>query len=176
MTLPNPLKNKHFKYFLIAAASLILIYAILRLVFFASDPVIPLLTSLIDAYFYMAEGIANLLFNAGNAGVMIKDHEFIFENNATYQLARANFLEGWPKFLLYRNWSALVLFVIWAPIAPIRKKLWFSFIFLLVHFFSVVSGLYLIGVTGPMLYEMKPHFFLSPTLAGTLSMYILIAI
>lgn len=176
MTFPNPLTNKFFKYLMIAAASLILIYALLRLVFFPADPVMSLLTTLIDAYFFLAEGIANLLFNLRNAGVVIKDHEFIFENNAAYELARAPFLEGWPKFLLYRNWSALVLFMIWAPIVPIRKKLWFSLFFLLVHFFSVVSGLFLIGVTGPILYEMKPHFFLSPTLVGTLSMYILLAI
>ncbi|MCF8380688.1 MAG: exosortase/archaeosortase family protein [Bacteroidales bacterium] len=176
MNIKNPFKNKAFKLSLIIAAILSLVYLVLRLAFFPSDPVLPFFNTVYLQYLYLPEALANQLFKLSDAGVIIKDHVFIFEGESVYQLARNNFFDNWQKFLLNKNWSLLILVLVWGTISPIKKKIIFSFLFLITHYFSVVSGMYLLGVTGPVLYEIKPSFFLSPTLIGTFLMYSLLSV
>jgi len=174
MKILNPFSNKSFKYAFLITIILGSVYLVLRLLFFSTDPFLPLLEVAYEPYLNLAENLAGQLFKMHNADVIIKDHEFIFGNAATYELARSNFFEKWQEFLLYRNWSVLLLFLIWANVSTIRKKIVFSIFFVIAHFFSVVSGLYLLGITGPELFEYKPHYFLSPTLIGTFFMFVLL--
>ena len=176
MNIKNPFSNKPFKYSFLLFFVLAAVYAILRLFFFSSDPVIPFLTSLYDLYLILPRGIANLLFKISNVDVFVKDYELIFENTGPYHLSIINSITNWPNSLLYKNWSILTLAVIWLIGSSFRKKLLYSFFFFLTHMFSVVSGLYLLGVTGPFLYDYKPGFILYPTLIGTFAMFSLIAL
>ena len=175
MNLNEILRKKAVKYIIFITGFLSIIYIVLRLTVFETDPVVPLLSRIYRYYLYLPENLTNLIFRAGKGGVLIRDHTFIFEIQTGYQDAYAEFLSNWPRYLLYRTWSLLILVIIWGTITSTRKKLIFSMVFILAHIIAVISGLYLLGVTGPAVYEFKPKFFLSPTLIGTLIMYILLA-
>lgn len=168
--------NKPFKYFLFVAVFSCLVYIVLRLTVYSSDPLFPLLNSLLRTYLYVPEWIANLVFKSGNAGVIIKDQEFIFESKAAYHIAYSGYIENWPRYLLIKKLSALLLVLIWATISPIRKKIRYSLVFIITHMVSVAGGLYSLGVIYPRIIDDQTDFFLSPNLTGTLAMFILLVI
>jgi exosortase/archaeosortase family protein len=75
---------------------------------------------------------------------------------------------------MHKRWSLVVLASIWLVIVPVKRKVWFTVLFVLVHLLSVVTGLYLMGVAGPKLVDEDTSFFLSPTLAGNLFLFVLL--
>jgi exosortase/archaeosortase family protein len=154
--------------------SLGLFYFLLRLFVLETDPLIPLLNSIYRTYLLLPEWIANAFFNLLDAGVSIENHILMYENTGPYQESYATFIDNWPKYLMHKRWSLLLLVVIWSIITSVRRKIRFTALFIMVHIVSVVAGLYLIGVTGPKIVDENTSFFLSPTLAGNLLMFILL--
>jgi exosortase/archaeosortase family protein len=151
-------------------------YLFLRLMIFDLDPLIPFLNSLYMTYLFIPEWIANNLFSIINAGVSIEDHRLVYEQTGPYQESYSTFIDNWPKYLLHKLWSLLVMVAIWSILAPVKRKIQFTILFVLVHILSVVAGLYLMGVTGPKIVDADTVFFLTPTLAGNLLMFILFLI
>ena len=72
------LAHKLYRNILIIVSGLGLVYLLLRITIFTSDPIIPLVSSLLDLYLYVPEWIANLIFKATHAGVTLENHHFIF--------------------------------------------------------------------------------------------------
>jgi exosortase/archaeosortase family protein len=171
MNFPNPFLNKSFRNILIILFILCLVYIILRLVIFPSDPFIPFLTAIYKSYLYLPEWLTNQLFKLNHSNVELKNHEFIFDHETEYQITYKNFLVNWPKFLLYKNWSALILLLIWVTISRIIKKIVYTSFFFILHLVSVVSGLYLLGIVAPKIFILKPNSIITPTLIGTIYMF-----
>jgi len=176
MNILNSFSHKPLKNGFSILISLVLIYVILGLFIFPNELGFSILGRLSQEYQNLVKEIGNRLFNYIDAGVIIKDQELVFFNNSSYQLSNYNSLSNWPKALLFRNWSILVMATIWLTGSPIRKKVLFSSLFLITHLISVVSGLYLLGIAGPALYNYKPDFILYPTIAGTFTMFGLLAL
>lgn len=164
--------NKTVRYILIIAAFLILVYIVLRLTVFPSDPVIPLLNSLYKIYLLVPEAIANLLFKAADAGVAIRDHQLIFENTKAYHTIYSKFIENWPVYLLHKTWSTLIMVLVWITLSPVRKKLLFTLFFIITHLISVVGGLYLMGAILPGIIDEQTGYTLSPTSFGNLLLFV----
>ena len=148
-----------------------LFYIVLRLTIFPTEPFKNLFGFIYNGYLIIPEWLANHIFKLTNAGVSVDKHTLVFENLTEYQTNYNHFLTNWPIFLLYRNLSLLTLILIWFTSAPVRKKIIFSLIFVLAHVVSVVAGLYLLGVIGPQVFEVKNKFSISPTLCGSLIIY-----
>ena len=174
MNISNPFHHKQFKIYFLIAAGLGLFYFILRLIFYPIDPVFLIFSSVYHQYLILPEQLANLLFKLFNANVIIKDNEFIFGTISEYQSTYSNYIVNWPKYLSYKNWSALLLVLIWIVNGSVRKKVYFTLFFVLTHLLSIVSGLYLLGHLGPVLFEYKPEIHLSSTLIGTFFMFSLL--
>lgn len=156
---------------LIIAAIIGLVYLVLRLTIFPTEPLKSLLSAIYNGYLLIPEWLASQIFRLTDAGVTIENHAILFQNRTDYQVTYSNFIINWPKFLLYRNLSLLTLILIWFTIAPVRRKIIFTLLFLLAHIVSVTAGLYFLGVTGPNVFAVKQSLPLSPTLFGTLILY-----
>ncbi len=163
---------------IIAIICLILVffYAILRLTVFETDPLIPLLNSLYKFYLLLPEWISNTIFGLADANVRVLDHQLVFASTDYYQIKYEKYLENWHDYLLYKKWSLLVLALIWVNFSAFKRKLFYTFGFIIVHIFAVVGGLYLMGVLGPKLVDESTSFFLTPTLFGTVFFYVFVGV
>lgn len=170
------ISNITFRIFALTIVVSGIIYLLLRLTLFDQDPLLPLLNDLYYHYLLIPEWIANQIFVAREAGVLIRDHQFVFEVEGTYQLRYSRFIDDWQKFLLHKRWSALILLLIWGNFSTWRRKVSQSLVFLVTHLFAVFLGLLLIGILGPkMIHDFRWDYF-SPTLAGNFVMLILFSV
>ena len=156
---------------LVIAAITGLVYLALRLTIFPAETLKSLISSIYSGYLLLPEWLASQVFTLADAGVSIENHALLFQNTSDYQVTYSNFIINWPKFLLYKNLSLLTLLIIWFTIAPVKRKILFSLFFVITHLIAVTAGLYLLGVTGPRIFEFKQIFPLSPTLYGTIIIY-----
>jgi exosortase/archaeosortase family protein len=175
MNLPDPFFYKNYRYILITLAGLCLVYGALRLTIFPEDPLIPFLSSFYNFYLSLPEWISNRIFKALNSNVVIQNHVFIFGNDHDYLIAYHELIEKWKSLLLYKSWIVLLTVLIWFTCSSVRKKIFFGILFLITHFIAVISGMILIGVLWPALYQVRPEVILSPTMAGNLLMLAFLA-
>ena len=172
----NLLKNRTVRYTVFISVSLVVLYILLRLTLFSTDPVLPLLDVIYKAYLLLPEWIAMQLFEISDSAVTIKNHQLIFSDQVAYHISYERFITNWPEFFLYRRWSALIIVLIIFIRIPLRKKLISGLCFVLTHLLAVTSGLFFMGVVYPKIYVDASSVFLSPTLAGNIILYLFLAI
>lgn len=176
MNFRNLLPNKSVRILVVIAGSAVLVYTVLRLIIFDTDPLTSLFQPIYHTYLLFPEWIANMLYKAVDAGVYIRNHQMIFDTMESYHLAYAEFTESLPRYMLYKRWSILILAVIWINFSPIKRKLIFTIAFTGTHVISVVGGLFLLGVIGPRVIDEHTTFHLTPTLFGNLVMFVFLMI
>lgn len=174
--LQDLLKKRANRSVVIVILALVLIYILLRLTVFPTDPVLPLLDSIYKAYLIIPEWIANQLFRAANATVTIVNHELIYERESAFFSGYEKFIINWPKYLLYKRWCILIGVLIWLNTYSVKRKLIATLSFVAVHVVAVVGGLYLMGVVYPEIFQDQISVHLSPTLAGNLILYCFVAV
>jgi exosortase/archaeosortase family protein len=171
--IPN---NKAVRIIVVIAASALLVYVVLRLTIFDTDPLASFSQPIYRTYLLFPEWIANTLFKALDAGVYIRDHQMIFDSKEAYHLAYSKFTENLPRYMLYKRWSVLILAVIWINFSSIKRKLIFTTIFIGTHVISVVGLLFLLGFIGPRVIDEHTTFHLTPTLIGNLVMFVFLMV
>jgi len=170
---PTIFSNKQLKTGLLVAGLVILVYLLLRVTIFKTDPVLPVLREAYKIYLLLPERIANLLFHLLHGGVHIVDHRLVYQNDSFFLHEYRQYIENWQTFLLYKRWSVLLIAITWLISIPILKKLRYTLYFLFIHLISIIGGLFILGIIGPRVISKESSFFLSPTLIGNLFMYLL---
>ncbi len=103
----------------------ILFYAILRLFFFSSDPVLPLITHLISLYQALAESVSNLFLRWLASPYRIADH-YSMEDGVS-----VIFIESG---LLLKKWFVFLLVLIWITPVSVAKRILLTLILLGLNF------------------------------------------
>jgi exosortase/archaeosortase family protein len=120
-----------YKTYMISGLSLGLVYYILRLYFFDSDPVYQLLVFLGNYYLLLIESLANTLLHWSGSSIFVEDH-FVVINNVQSDV----FV---PEIRL-KKWMVLFLFLILITRVSFGRKILISLLLMLIHF--VVVSLY----------------------------------
>ncbi|MFZ5940843.1 MAG: hypothetical protein ACOYXB_09730 [Bacteroidota bacterium] len=126
---------------------------------------------ILKPYFVAAEYLANAVVGLITDGVHITQHKIVFENYLPYYEENRLIIDNWPSYLLYLKWTIFILFSVWVFGRKIKRKLYFTLLLVLTHFFAVFSGLVLIAGIGPYLVDPDSLTELRPHSLGALAMY-----
>lgn len=176
MDIREVLKNKTWRASFITISSLGLLYVVLRIFIFDQDPLIRLLKALYNFYLFLPEQFANATYTKYADGIIIQNHQLLFTANADYFNHYKGFIESWPDLLLYKSWSLLALGIVWFNYISVKKKIRYTFFFLLVHQFAVFAGLIFFGFIGPYFFLSRADSIFPPTLIGNMIIYCFISI
>jgi exosortase/archaeosortase family protein len=118
----------------------ILIYIILRITIFPSDPVIPLISSILQPYLLLIESFSSKILSWAGYSISILDHRIYFNSQVTESRTSLVFLKE----------CIGVLVLIWITKATLLKRFAFTLIllisnFLFVSFYLIVFA-YLVSV------------------------------
>jgi exosortase/archaeosortase family protein len=122
------LYNRKLKYFFFICFFILVIYLILRVLVFDSDPIIPLATSLLDTYLLLAEKFANQLLQWTGSEASIKNH-LVFVSGVQQS--------GFNPEIVLKKSSLILIFLIWITRAPNRSKIFFTLLSIVIHYFFV---------------------------------------
>jgi len=122
-------------------------------------------------YFFLLEFLANKVIGSLTSGVYLAEHRIVFENYLGYYEKYQDIIDNWPSFLLFLKWSVFIFISIWVFGRSVKKKLLYTFLLILTHFFAVFSGLVLIAGIGPLLIEPSSLTELKPHTPGALAMF-----
>ena len=150
--------------------SLFLVYLLLSIFLFESDPVISLFLSLYEVYINLAESIANAIFNTADAGVFIENHTIVFDKLTDYTASHEHIINKWTDYFLFKKWTAFLLLLFWIIKSPVRKKLIYSSYLIIIHFFSVVSSLIIFTIIAPNIADKEAETWFPAINAGILAM------
>lgn len=141
-----------------------------------TDPQIPSINKAYNAYLNPAEQAANFIFKQINCESRIYHHKFENIGNVEYLYTYSSLVTNWTRYLLYKNWIVLIITLIWITRAPLITRIISSIIFFCIHFLSVIGGLFILGYLAPAIFEIKQRYTLSPSLFGTIFMYIFLSV
>lgn len=174
--LQDQIKKRPVRISLIVIISIILLYALLKILGIYDEVFLPFFDSIYKTYLLIPEWFANQIFRVSEAPISITNHELIYESESVFHSSYERFITNWPRFLLSKTWSVLILALIWINSYTLKRKLIATLCFGLVHIVAVVAGLYLMGVVYPHIYQDEVSVYLSPTLAGNLIFYVFTAV
>ena len=130
----------------------------------------------LNPYLALAEMLANGVIKLLVKGVDIQNHKIFFTTYLEYFHKNKIIIENWTEYLLYLKWSAFLLLSFWGVQSPLQKKIRYTFIFILTHFFSVVSGLVILAGIGPLLVNTESLSELRPHTIGSIAMTTLLVV
>lgn len=105
----------------------IIIYIILRITIFPSDPVIPFISSMLQPYLLLIESFSNRIFSWAGNSISILDHRIYINGQVTESRTTLVFLKE----------SIACLVLIWLTKVPLIKKFIFTLILTFANFLFV---------------------------------------
>ncbi len=120
--------SRNFRISLLILVAVITIYAVLRIFFFSSDPVFPLIMRVISYYQTLTENVSNLILRWSGSSFRISDH--------------ISFEGGVPVIpidsgLLLKKWFLFLLLLVWITPIPAKKRVLLSVVLLALNFIFV---------------------------------------
>ena len=176
MKLNKFLKNKNFVFILISGIILIVVYQVFRVFLREHGLIMMLAHTLFDPYLTMAESLANSIIKLMVDGVTIQNHKIIFTAFPEYFQKNKIFIENWQIYLLNLKWTALLFISFWLVQSSINKKILYTFLLLVTHFFAIVAGLVLLAGLGPLVIDPNSLTQLRPNTVGAIVSFVLFAV
>lgn len=127
---------KHLRIALIIFVILILVYAFLRYFVLDADPLMPLVDSFFSYWLGLAELVTSQVIGFFRLEFLIENHVFYKGDEILYEIN--------PQFLM-RKWIAVLLLFIWVFPVGAKDKIIGTFIFLISHFLTIVTGMIILG-------------------------------
>jgi exosortase/archaeosortase family protein len=129
MLFRNLLHNKKLIIFFLLIFSAIVIYFILRVLVFGSDPLIPFVTSILDTYLLLAERFANQLLQWSNSDASITNHTFFFNDVQQYTF---------KSEVVLKKFAFILILLIWLTSeSSTRNKIYYTLLSLITHYLFV---------------------------------------
>jgi exosortase/archaeosortase family protein len=79
-------------------------------------------------------------------------------------------IKNWTDYVMFKKWSAIILLAIWIIPSKLNRKLIFTGILAVTHFISMISGLLILTLIGPAIYNSGTLSQLYPNIIGELVM------
>ena len=153
-----------------------ILFGLLPIFVFESHPILVVADSIFGFYLSLAENITNYILQVFGSDVIITNGEIVFQRSTDYVLDNKEIIDNWTVYVLFKKWSALLLFLFWATLTSIRKKLIYTGFLFLTHFISLIGGLLIITAIGPLVVVSDSLTELRPNTFGALAMITLLVI
>ncbi len=176
MKLKQLLVNKLYRRLVIILGALLIVILGLRIAGIDSHALAGLIEVLMGPYLFLVESVANFFIGIIVDGVSIQDHVILNNTYEAYFAKNEDLVTNWRTYLLFLKWTAFLLFSIWIIKTDLKRKLLFSGLLVLVHFFAVSSGLIMLAAIGPKIVIVESLSQLRPHLPGALAMFGLFAL
>ena len=176
MKILNFLNNRNYRVPVIFFIVILLIGSI-KFFILKTGYTFPVFSFLETTYFGAIEISTNWVLALTKTDVAINpDHQIIFHETSEYVKANQPILRDWTDFLLFKKWSVFILFFVWVFSSSIKSRFLYTLFFCLGHFISVVSGLLLLTVVGPVVVSPGSLSQLRPNIFGVLIMLTLFVV
>jgi exosortase/archaeosortase family protein len=130
MELLNKIFNRRYKYIWISIIALAVIYLVLKLFFFSSDPLILFLSWINNGYLLLAENLSDRLLHFFGSDIIIKNHQVLLNSVVA---------EGFKIEIRLKKWMLLFLFLIIVTRTSSKKRILYSLVLIAAHFLIIVG-------------------------------------